>query len=97
MLDEAQAVRAGLTVLFRAVWITLTVPSDLQAVGLTAAVAEALTAAGISCNVVAAAHHDHLFVPIEHAERAVHVLEALSAAHREPAPAAGPPAHGRSA
>ena len=65
ILPEADALRLGLPVLFRAAWITLTVHSDLQAVGLTAAVAAALTDAGISCNVVAGAYHDHLFVPFE--------------------------------
>jgi hypothetical protein len=61
-------------VLFRSAWITLNVNSDLNAVGLTAAVAKALTDKGISCNVVAAAHHDHLFVPIESAQEAMEAL-----------------------
>lgn len=73
--DEAQ--RAGLTAVFRARWITLQVHSDLQAVGLTAAFAGALGAAGISCNVVAGVYHDHLFVPEPQAERAVEVLREL--------------------
>jgi hypothetical protein len=68
---EEHLLRAGLPVLFRAAWITLTVPSDLQAVGLTAAVATALTASGISCNVVAGARHDHLFVPVDRAQEAL--------------------------
>ena len=59
-------------------WITLRVHSALGGVGLTAAVSRALTDAGISCNVVAAAFHDHLFVPAESAEQAVRVLQALS-------------------
>src|SRR5882672_8710665 len=50
VVEEAEARSAGLTPLFRAAWITLMVHSDLQAVGLTAAVAAALTRAGISCN-----------------------------------------------
>ncbi len=54
ILPETEALRANLPVLFRAAWITLTVHSDLQAVGLTAAFATALAEAGISCNVVAA-------------------------------------------
>ena len=43
--------------------ISLTVHSDLEAVGLTAALAKALAEAGISANVVAGWYHDHIFVP----------------------------------
>jgi hypothetical protein len=63
--------------------ITLTVHSSLEAVGLTAAFATALTAAGISANVVAGYHHDHIFVPERDAERALETLRALSRAARE--------------
>lgn len=77
IIDEPTAVREDLPVLFRAAWITLTVHSDLEAVGLTAAVAEALTKAGISCNVVAAAFHDHIFVPVERAADAMAQLKDL--------------------
>ncbi|WP_422289735.1 ACT domain-containing protein [Hydrogenophaga sp.] len=69
VLPEEQAIAAHLPVLFRAAWITLTVHSDLQAVGLTAAFATALGAAGVSCNVVAGAFHDHIFVPVEQADQ----------------------------
>jgi uncharacterized protein len=58
-------------------WITLTVHSSLEAVGLTATVSRALAEEGISCNVVAAYYHDHLFVPVEDAERAMEALLAL--------------------
>ena len=67
----------GLSVLFRAAWITLKVHSDLQAVGLTAAFSGALGMAGISCNVVAGACHDHIFVPESQAQQALEVLRAL--------------------
>jgi uncharacterized protein len=77
VVEEHAAREANLSVLFRAAWLTLTVHSDLHAVGLTAAVATALAEAGISCNVVAAAHHDHLFVPWESADDALAVLRAL--------------------
>jgi len=77
VLHEADAKALGLPVLFRAAWITLTVNSDLQAVGLTAAFAGALANAGIGCNVVAGAYHDHLFVPIENADEAMRILKAL--------------------
>ena len=58
--------------------ITLTVHSSLEAVGLTAAIAEALTHKGISANVVAAYFHDHVFVPAERAEEALEVLRNLT-------------------
>ena len=77
VLPEEQANHAGLSVLFRAAWITLTVHSDLQAIGLTAAFAGALGQAGISCNVVAGAFHDHIFVPVEQAQQAIATLKAL--------------------
>lgn len=77
IVEEATARAHRLTPLFRAAWITLSVNSDLHAVGLTAAVSGALAATGISCNVVAAAHHDHLFIAIADADRAMGVLAAL--------------------
>ena len=77
VVPEDQAIEAGLSVLFRAAWITLTVHSDLHAVGLTAAFATALGRAGISCNVIAGAFHDHIFVPVEQAQQALEALSAL--------------------
>lgn len=59
-------------------WLTLTVHSSLAAVGLTAAVAHALTAENISCNVVAAYYHDHLFVAQADANRALAALRQLA-------------------
>ena len=58
--------------------ITLAIHSDLEAVGLTAAVSAELTRHGISANVVAAFYHDHIFVPAADAERAVEALRTLS-------------------
>ncbi|AOK53044.1 acetyltransferase [Burkholderia stagnalis] len=77
VVSEETAARHGWPVLFRAAWITLTVHSGLQAVGLTAAFARALGAAGISCNVMAAAYHDHIFVPFDEGARARDALVAL--------------------
>ncbi|NEC07717.1 ACT domain-containing protein [Streptomyces sp. SID7909] len=82
VLPEAEAAAAGLTYTYVAGWITLRVHSALEAVGLTAAVSLALTDAGISCNVVAGFHHDHLFVPYERMGEAVTVLERLAAESR---------------
>ena len=58
-------------------WITLDVRSSLQAVGLTALVAQALAEQEIACNVVAGNHHDHLFVPNSDAAAAMQILEQL--------------------
>ncbi len=84
IVPEAVAEQAGLPIHFRCAWITLRVHSDLTAVGLTAAVAGALTTAGISCNVLAGTWHDHLLVPVAAAEAALAALQRLQsgAAHQ---------------
>lgn len=58
-------------------WITLTVHSSLEAVGLTAAFSKALSESGISCNVVAAFYHDHIFVGKNDTEKALQILKAF--------------------
>jgi hypothetical protein len=57
--------------------IVLQVHSSLEGVGLTAAVAGRLADHGIACNMVAAFHHDHLFVPADRAEEALALLQDL--------------------
>lgn len=59
--------------------IELRVHSSLEAVGLTAAISTALAAEGLSANVVAAFHHDHVLVPEADADHAVAVLRDLTA------------------
>jgi len=58
-------------------WITLTIHSSLEAVGLTAAFSTALARQNISCNVVAAFYHDHIFVGVTDLERAMDLLSNL--------------------
>jgi hypothetical protein len=78
IVPRADAQRAGLRGAgpFRA--ITLAVHSSLAAVGFTAIVSRALADAGIPANIVAAFHHDHLFVPADRAADAMRVLVILS-------------------
>jgi hypothetical protein len=74
--ETADALNLGYT--FIASWITLTVYSSLEAVGLTAAFSRALSEGGISCNVVAAFYHDHIFVDRKDAKKAMEILNRFS-------------------
>ncbi|MFC4960111.1 ACT domain-containing protein [Streptomyces mauvecolor] len=78
VVRQEQADAAALAYDYVVGWITLSAQCAIEAVGLTAAVATELAAHGISCNVVAGYHHDHLFVPYERAEEAVGVLNDLA-------------------
>ena len=57
--------------------ITLGFESRLDGIGLTAKVSQALAAARIPCNVVAAFHHDHLFVPWQARKKAMRLLDEM--------------------
>ena len=78
VLPREQAEQLGIAGVFPCAWITLRVPSALEAVGLTAAVSTALTADGISANIIAGYHHDHLFVPVDRADDTMAALAALA-------------------
>jgi hypothetical protein len=78
ILTRATADHYQLAYSFVASWITLSVHSDLEAVGLTAAFANALADGDVSCNVVAAFYHDHIFVDKKDAKKAMEILEHLS-------------------
>ncbi|MBP7973196.1 MAG: ACT domain-containing protein [Candidatus Nanopelagicales bacterium] len=80
ILPQQEADQADLGYNLVLAWITLRVHSSLEGVGLTAAVSSALAESEISCNVVAAAFHDHLFVPADRADQAVRVLVQLAGA-----------------
>jgi len=81
ILTQAQAERWQIPYSGVYACITLSVHSSLEAVGLTAAVSNALSEQKISANVVAAFYHDHVFVASQDAERAVQTLSFLSACH----------------
>lgn len=57
--------------------ISLEIHSSLDAVGLTGLMASRLADLGISVNIIAALHHDHLFVPWDRREQALECLQSL--------------------
>ena len=81
VLKKEIADRQELVYNFIAGWITLNVYSSLEAVGLTAAFSKALAKENVSCNVVAAYYHDHIFVDRKDAEKAMTILTRLSSDH----------------
>jgi len=83
ILEKGVADQHGLKYDYVSTWITMEVNSALDAVGFTAAFATALGEHNISCNVVAAFYHDHIFVAHEDGDRAVEVLKNLSGPPRE--------------
>ena len=74
VVEVADARAAGWDVPVELAWLTLTVHSSLEAVGLTAHVSGVLAEQGIPCNVLAGYHHDHLLVPVGRAVEAVALL-----------------------
>lgn len=78
ILEKQNADNLGLNYDSIMAWITLDIHSSLEAVGLTAAFSNALSKKSISCNVVAAYHHDHIFVDKKDAEKAMKTLYVLS-------------------
>lgn len=74
VITVADAEARGFDVLVELAWLTLTVESSLEAVGLTAHVSAVLAARDIPCNVLAGLRHDHLLVPHDRAEEAAVAL-----------------------
>ena len=78
ILDKQYADKRAINYQYVAAWITLKVYSSLEATGFTTAFSRALSDERISCNVVAAYHHDHIFVAFKDGERAMKTLKNLS-------------------
>ncbi|HVW51493.1 MAG TPA: ACT domain-containing protein [Trinickia sp.] len=78
IVEKAVAESRCLPYSFESRLITLEVHSDLAAVGFLSSVSTALAEAGIACNAVSAFYHDHLFVPVQHAARAMAVLHSIT-------------------
>ena len=78
IVPSVRAQQAGLAFTGTYRRLTLRVLSSLSAVGLSAAVSSALAKQGISANIVAGFHHDHIFVPSHRARDAQAALRELS-------------------
>lgn len=78
IVEQSVADAHSLPYTFVAAWITCTIESDLEAVGMTAAISRALADEGIPCNVLAGSRHDHLLVPWHRRGEAVAVLSGLA-------------------
>ena len=72
--SKEEAIKNSLHFYFVSAWITLEINSSLDSIGLTSAFSKELTEAGISCNVLAGYHHDHIFVPYHKKAKAMKIL-----------------------
>lgn len=95
LADAAAAIAEGgvYTVIERAddrawAWLTITTETDLELVGLTAAIAPALAEADIPANMLAGYCNDHLLVPHERTDEAIAILKGIEPP-TEPAMAPG--------
>lgn len=78
ILEEQVADSLQLDYPFISSWITLTVHSSLEAVGLPVAFSKALTNENISCNVVAGYFYNHIFIDRKDAKKAMTILNKFS-------------------
>lgn len=77
IVSKQDSEKLGYKSYFEAAWITLLAETSLNDLGITAVFSKALSDNGISCNVFAPIHHDHIFVPFDKRFEAMKILEKL--------------------
>ena len=82
IIEKEKADELQLNYKFVASWISLTIHSSLEAVGLTALFSTELAKHNISCNVIAGYYHDHIFVDKKDAEKAIKALNSISKTYK---------------
>jgi hypothetical protein len=78
ILPKREAEAEGLSFEFVCRMITLSVHSNLTAVGFLSVITQRLAAHEIPVNVVSAFYHDHLFVPEARADDAMKILSEMT-------------------
>lgn len=76
ILQKREALTSGIPFVFPCRCLQLVTKTTLDQVGITAAISRVLAKAKISCNAVAAFHHDYFFIPENKASHALNLLAA---------------------
>lgn len=79
IMEQQQAMAAGIEYEFPCRMITLNVHSSLEAVGFLARVTQRLAKLQMGVNPVSGFYHDHLFIPKNRAQEALAELRLMSA------------------
>lgn len=77
VISRDLALGAGVDYEFEAAWLTITMHTSLEAVGVTASISTVLAMKGIPCNIIAGFHHDHLLVPVTRVADAMAAIELI--------------------
>ncbi|QPK81084.1 hypothetical protein G7Y41_08595 [Schaalia sp. ZJ405] len=78
VVEKSQAQSIGLDVSKTYAQVILGLDANLDSIGITATIAQLMTARSIVANIITCVHHDHLFVQADRANEAVATLTDLA-------------------